>query len=153
GWPSTPFSNCWRSTVSIPALPPQDKLLQRAAKDFAVRGWHVFPIHAIKGGRCTCRRGADCANPGKQPMTPQGLLEATTSTALIIKWWDNAPHANLGIRTGEVSGFWVLDADGAEGLAAVAQLEEQYGKLPRTPTVRTGGGGCHYYFKVPDGPT
>jgi hypothetical protein len=130
----------------------QVKNLQQAAKDYALRGWHVLPIYPVKEGQCTCLRGADCDRPGKHPLTGHGLDEATTSSALIHKWWHNAPAANVAIRTGMVSDVWVLDADGAEGLAAVAHLEAHYGKLPRTPTVRTGRGGRHYYFRVPNAP-
>jgi hypothetical protein len=84
-------------------------------------------------------------------MTARGLHEATTSTAAINKWWANNPEANIAIRTGAISGIWVLDLDGEEGIAAVAELEEIFGQLPLTPTVITGRGGRHYYFKIPPG--
>ena len=30
------------------------------------------------------------------------------------------------------------------------ELEDYFCPLPRTPTVKTGGGGRHYYFKMPE---
>ena len=35
------------------------------------------------------------------------------------------------------------------GLETLAQLERDYGELPKTPTVKTGGDGLHYCFRVP----
>jgi len=44
----------------------------------------------------------------------------------------------------------VLDIDPRHGgPASLAQLEVQYGPLPKTVTAATGGGGCHYYFRYP----
>src|SRR5262249_32702684 len=67
----------------------------------------------------------------------------------ITKWWSNVPDANLAVATGAVTGFWVLDVDGQEGIKALADLERQHGQLPRTPTARSGGGGLHHYFRWP----
>lgn len=53
-----------------------------------------------------------------------------------------AHTGNIGVITGAVSGIAVLDID--EG-ADVSALE-----IPRTVSARTGGGGTHYYFSVPD---
>src|SRR4051794_33968519 len=82
---------------------------------YAERGWHVFPCHHIEDGRCTCV--GECASPGKHPMTPHGFKDATTDKDRIQEWWSQFPSANIGIRTGEVSGVWVLDLDGAGGIA------------------------------------
>ena len=61
----------------------------------------------------------------------------------IIQWCDTLKPAGIGIVTGKISGIAVLDIDvGAD----TSDLE-----LPSTPSVRTGGGGWHYYFKLPSG--
>lgn len=66
------------------------------------------------------------------------------------------PGAWWGVRTGRVEGaglaVWVLDSDrkpteGVDGEASLQRLPA----LPPTFTVRTGGGGLHRYFLMPDG--
>lgn len=55
----------------------------------------------------------------------------------------------MGLLTGER--FWVLDIDPAKGGAeSLAALESQHGPLPATWTQRTGSGGTHYLFSLPD---
>ncbi len=57
------------------------------------------------------------------------------------------PDAGIGIATGEASGFDCLDVDPrAGGDVALTELIEKHGALPKTSTVRTGGGGYHLLF-------
>ena len=84
-------------------------------------------------------------------MTTHGHKDATIDEGTIRAWWGNTPKANIGIRTGKESGIFVVDLDGEEGIEALAKLETEHDALPRTPTVRTGGGGRHRYFKYPLG--
>ena len=84
-------------------------------------------------------------------MTRHGHKDATTDEEAIRAWWGETPKANIGIRTGKESGIFVVDLDGEEGIEALAKLEAENGPLPRTPTVRTGGGGRHRYFVYPAG--
>lgn len=94
---------------------------------------------------------------GKIPLgklVPRGLHEATTDINIIIKWWTQEPHANVGIRTGKISGLVALDIDPRhEGDDHLTELEAQHGKFPETVEVLTGGGGRHLYFQYPDGET
>jgi hypothetical protein len=60
------------------------------------------------------------------------------------------PNANIGIATGTISGFFVLDIDGEEGEDSLAELEGQYGALPDTVEQLTGH-GRHILFKQPQG--
>ena len=60
--------------------------------------------------------------------------------------WRQADR-NIGIPTGSVSGFWVLDIDGDDGEASLAALERIHGPLPATRTVITGSGGRHLWFR------
>lgn len=125
-----------------------------AAISYAIGGQGVFPVAGIEDGHCACSRGEHCHDAaGKHPLTNDGCKSATTDTARINKWWNNVPSANIGIATGAESALWVLDADGAHGILAVAELEAKYGPLPRTPIARTGGGGRHYYFAWPQDET
>ena len=125
---------------------PQTKLSQ--ALQYARRGWAVFPVHTIDQGRCSCGN-PDCSSAGKHPMTPHGFHDATKDEETIRRWWTETPAANVAIRTGAESGVWVLDVDGADGDAALADLERRYGALPATPRAITGRPGRHILFRWP----
>jgi len=127
-----------------------DESMQEAALAYAERyGWPVLPLHSIGlAGSCTCGR-ADCGSPGKHPRTPRGLKDATRDVTVVRNWWSLWPKANIGIVTGAVSGFFVLDVDGEEGEKSLRELEEQHGALPETVESVTGGGGRHIFFRWP----
>ncbi len=118
---------------------------------YASRGVPVLPLHSPNdAGHCSCRR--DCGrDTGKHPRTRHGLHDATTDEAVIRRWWETWPSANIGIRTGAVSGIFVIDVDpeGYESLAALAADHGAPGFCPDTWTVRTGRGGAHLYFRHP----
>jgi hypothetical protein len=59
-------------------------------------------------------------------------------------WIGQWPSCNLGIVTGQVSDLVVLDVDGPEGQATLAQFDA----LPKTVTALTGK-GMHFYFRHP----
>lgn len=98
------------------------------------RGWHVFP----------------CAPRSKSPATRRGFYDATASSGQIASWWEKSPGYNAAIRTGEGSGFFVLDPDGLAGQDEVRALEAIYGPLPKTLTAKTPN-GYHHYFRYPAG--
>lgn len=83
----------------------------------------------------------------KKPLTQNGFHDATKNPSEIESFWERWPNANIGIATGNISGFWVLDIDGELGQKNLDNLQDLYGELPETRTVRTGGGGLHYYFQ------
>jgi len=60
---------------------------------------------------------------------------------------DETPNANIGIPTGEKSGWLVLDVDDG-GDETISALEATHGKLPDTVTAVTGSGGRHYVFNT-----
>jgi hypothetical protein len=105
------------------------------ALQLAARGCAVFP----------------CQPRGKAPATGRGVLDATTDFQRIDAWWRSAPDLNIGLATGSVSGFFVLDIDDAEGHASLHRLEAEHGELPPTVEVITGR-GRHCYFRLGDGP-
>jgi putative DNA primase/helicase len=103
----------------------------QAALAYADQGVPVFP----------------CVPGGKRPLTKNGFKNATTDAAVISEWWTEHPDANIGLPTGRRSGVWVLDVDPDRGgLKSLKMLESRNGSLGEA-TVRTGGGGLHYYFK------
>ena len=121
--------------------------MQLAATIYARRlRWAVFPCYEIAGGVCAC--GSDCDSPGKHPRTPHGCLDATTDETVINGWWSQWPDAHVGVATGEVSGFDVLDIDPRHGGdESLAELEAEQGEMPATIEQLTGGGGRHLLFK------
>lgn len=123
----------------------------KAAAIYAERfGWAVIPLHSVVGGVCSCVEGAACKNAGKHPRIREWQDAATDDAAQIAEWIAKYPTANVGVATGEASGFWVLDVDGAHGAASLAALLEAHGQLPETATAITGSGGTHYLFALPD---
>jgi putative DNA primase/helicase len=77
--------------------------------------------------------------------------DASIDEAKIRRWWDIWPEANVGVATGKDAGFFALDVDPRMGgVESLASLEAKHGKLPRTRTADTGGGGVHYLFRCPD---
>ena len=118
------------------------------ALQYAHRGWHVFPLHSVRNGLCSCGKPS-CENPAKHPRTEHGLLDATIDVDTIAKWWSTWPDANIGIRTGQISGVVVLDLDAKNGgLESWNELQDIHGRV-ETLTCRTGGGGLHLYFEAP----
>src|SRR5688572_18374307 len=90
---------------------------------YAGIGWHVFPTHTLKDGRCTCGRphpvpegvqGVErrkyCESPGKHPRTPNGVDDATNDLDRVRAWWIQWPDSNVAIATGP-SGLFVVDVD------------------------------------------
>lgn len=105
--------------------------------------WAVFPV----------------VESGKAPLTKNGFLDATRDIDQINEWWRKIPNANIGIPTGEINGFFVLDVDVQRkdglivenGFETLRNLSDQYGKLPDTVIQISGSGeGNHYLFKYHD---
>jgi len=121
--------------------------MKEIALSYAERGWKVFPLHAVVDGQCTCGVQS-CADAGKHPKLPNGVLGASSAPAQVAEWFDGAP-ANIGIATGRESGLTVVDvdiADGKKGGENWAALIAQKGE-PRTRMAITGSGGMHVYFR------
>jgi hypothetical protein len=85
---------------------------------------------------------------GKVPLTQRGLYNATNDPANVSRWWKTWRDANVGVLTGTVSGIWVLDIDGQEGLSTIKSLISEKGRgfIEGAPIVGTGK-GYHIYYK------
>lgn len=125
----------------------------KMALRYAEIGIPVMPLHGIKeDGSCTCRNGSNCTSKGKHPIFNGWHSIATTDKVTITKWWSKYPNSNIGIPTGEKSGWLVLDIDTKyEGDKTLETLEMLYDDLPLTVTAITGSGGEHRIFKYPTG--
>jgi hypothetical protein len=120
----------------------------KAAKEYAARGWLIFPVHSVTSeGKCTC--GVDgCLDIGKHPAVPRGLKEATTDVAKIESWFSSGMR-NIGLATGEGSEITVIDVDtgnGKCGSESWAEAIKDHGE-PVTLMSQTGSGGIHVFFK------
>ena len=107
------------------------------ALNLARQGFRLFPLPS-----------------GKKAPPPLGWQKiATTDSALVEQWAAVTPggffvQPNIGIATG--NGILVVDVDPRNGgNTSLANLTSTHGKLPKTLTVLTAGGGLHFYFRVP----
>lgn len=117
----------------------------------AAQGWPVLPLHYSTLTGCSCGKN-DCSSVGKHPMTRSGLKDASKAKIVIANWWNHQPMANVGILTGKESGLVVLDVDPRhQGDLSLIEIQKEFGALPNTLKVLTGGDGHHYYFRYPAG--
>lgn len=120
------------------------------AINFASRGWAIIPLHHADAGECSCRKKKACGQPGKHPRQSGWTRKASTDIGQIRKWWKQWPAANIGIVTGQPSDVVVVDVDAKSGgLETLDELFADYPELNSTYSVRTGGGGWHFYFGRP----
>jgi hypothetical protein len=124
--------------------------LRAAAVAYARRGWPVFPLHPIVAGRCGCGQ-PDCKAVGKHPVTRSWQRSIASVDAAEAAWRGRLGQRGIGLACGPRAGCFGFDIDPRHGgVAALAQLVERHGRLPRTPVARSGSGGLHIYFAWPD---
>jgi hypothetical protein len=105
-------------------------------------GWPVFPLQGLDG----------TGDAMKQPLPgSRGFKDATSDIEEVAQAFKKSRgRYGVGVATGEPLGLWVLDIDGEPGAEALAVLTSKLGKLPETVTAKTGGGGWHLFFKMPE---
>lgn len=122
---------------------------------YAGRGLPIFPCHWVEAGACSCANPG-CKSPGKHPLVENGFYAATANPGQVEAWHRRWPEANWAVRTGPASGggagILVVDIDPRHSGDATWEMlrDENPGPL-ETVTVRTGGGGVHYWFQYPEG--
>jgi hypothetical protein len=109
-----------------------DRPLEEALA-YAARGWPVFPLRTRSKVPLVAKAGGG-----------RGVHDASTDPERVHEWWTQWPDANIGLACG--TACWILDADGEEGLATLADLEDLHGWLPAGPASITGSGGMHLLF-------
>lgn len=130
----------------------------RAACAYIEMGWALIPVEGLKsldGDECLCGKypcGLGNKNAGKHPAS--GRMGWQNGPKMTVQeayhtFEEDCPDYNMGARTGDASGFFAVDVE-AEGLPELAELEAIHGKLPKTRVHRTGSGGKHFLFKMPD---
>lgn len=95
-----------------------------------------------------------CVPGGKQPLTPNGFHDATSTARVVHQWWRRNPDANIGLPTGSSTGVLVVDVDvhsEANGFDAFERARSEglaggWGWMVRTPS-----GGIHAYYPTVPG--
>lgn len=106
----------------------------------AARGFVVLPAHLPTG-----------LGGGKVPISKDWQNSPRLTDEQIIETWAGQKPWNISVLTGPASGIFVLDIDpDNQGFETMKGLVAAHGKLPETYCVRTGSGGFHYYFQMPD---
>lgn len=119
---------------------------QAKALELSALGLHVVPAYKPQPG---ATRADHAAAQGKLPLGGDEWQKAPRirQEKLAETWklgW------NIAVLTGAASGVFVWDIDGEAGTSSMAALVAQHGPLPQTYAVRTGSGGWHYYFAMPE---
>jgi hypothetical protein len=98
----------------------------------------AYPIFHPDGSvACSCRSGKHCGKKtGKHPTIKEW-------TQVRMTHWP--ARANVGLLCGEAHGLLVIECDPRNG----GRLDAL--PLDIAPTVKSGGGGFHFYFKYPRG--
>ena len=106
----------------------------------------LIELHGINDqGYCTCYKGSLCSCSGKHPVNFGWQDKVIKSEDELKAILERRPNANFGVVTG--NGLVVIDIDPRHG--GLESLEKIKDKLP-TPemTVKTGGGGYHFYYRT-----
>lgn len=97
---------------------------------------------------CACPQGAKCESPGKHPIGKWRALDSAAAEEHLQNMAGRIPYVNYGVRCDDLL---VVDVDPRNGGDVPwAELLKQHG-APETLVVETGGGGLHYYFRLPKG--
>ena len=113
----------------------------------------MFPLAGKRSAIPSCHPDGDPLKgicKGECGKLGHGLYDATIDPVQIVQWWP-VPDINprgIGIRTGAVSGIYVLDFDGDEGYSTFEELYDVTGELPPTKLCATAN-GLHLYFTIP----
>lgn len=117
------------------------KRFRRDAAELSANGYVVHKL---------CRPTHDCGSPGKVPHSWR-WNQGGSKTA---EWCHRSFRrpSNLGVRLS--SDFLVVDCDkkaGKNGVSEFHSILEMHGLSVPEPTLVSGSGGTHYWYRTPDG--
>jgi hypothetical protein len=112
-------------------------------------GLHLTKLHGmISPDVCSCFAGPNCMHKGKHPIKDNWKADLITDQTQLLNHFKEYPYSNLGVCCSVIDNIIILDFDlKNKGLESLSKLESLIGKLPVTPTSKTGGGGFHYIYK------
>ena len=110
-----------------------------AALDYARRGRPVFPL--VPGA--------------KNPLTPNGVYDATTDEVQINAWWTRDRRANIGTPVGPSYHKISIDVEsikghGVDGFIYWKELQETKEAIPPSFGWRTWSGGFNALLTIPE---
>ena len=105
-------------------------------------GAALVPAHSVRDGKCSCR-DVECRAPGKHPVSSGWQRATGLSAKAALKRLDHGDSVSL-VPKGQL---FIVDVD----QAGIDRHDEFAHLIPETLTVRTQGGGLHYYLLAPEG--
>ena len=106
-----------------------------AALAFRAKGYNVVPQAAVDK---------------KYPAVKWKGLQDRPAEPGELERWKHLFENGVGFITGAISGVIVIESDGPEGEAVLAEFEREHDPLPDTLTIRSGSGrGLHRHFRHP----
>ena len=91
-----------------------------------------------------------CIPHQKRPLVNDWQNVASDREATLQDWERQFPNCNWGVSTGNGSGIFVVDFDGADGQKAIEQFTLRYGsEWLQTRTAKTPR-GVHLWYAWPD---
>lgn len=128
--------------------------METVAQQIRESGWAPVALYGVSPGDgrfCHCSKGGSCPSKGKHPIETEWASRGFPTEQDVREMFTKHRTAQVGVRTGSVSGnLIVLDIDEG-GREAIAPLVRANGGMPETLVVQTGSGGLHYYFTAPQG--
>ena len=85
----------------------------------------------------------------KRPAIKDWQSKATADMQKIKQWLVQFSNMNAGVVTGRASNVFVVDVDLKSGGIETLEQLKQEGFVFKTFTVKTGGGGYHFYYRLP----
>ena len=114
-----------------------------AALDYAGRGWPVFPCHPCGA---TDEAGEALDKRPLGALAGNGVLDATTDTETIRRWWEAEPKANIGFHPGAANMVAIdIDPGAARDWSASLNLEDTH------LAANTPRGGVHLFYALDQG--
>lgn len=108
-------------------------LFTQAALDYLTRGWSIMPI---------------LQTHSKIPALKWKHLQTRLPSKNEVRHWFKNNDRNIGVITGEISGFFALDVDGEEGFETILAN----GNWPQTVETRSRPFRHQLWFTLPDWP-
>jgi hypothetical protein len=90
-----------------------------------------------------------CTKPGKSPVITEWQTAGCPTVEELVRWWNEAPLCNVGIRLGR--GIVRIDADGDKAKEKLDAISG--GDFPQTWTYQRGDSLPQYLYAIPTGET